>query len=86
MSIERNANGVMDFLFEKLEEVDQRDDMDIEKKIKSFDTMLKHVWNAGRMNLQYKSLMMKAPDIARNEGMVLQLGTNLPAIEKKEKA
>lgn len=73
-NIKRDANGVMDFLFDKLEEVDQRTDVEFEKKIKLFDMMLKNVWAAGRLNMQYKSLMMRAPDIAKNQSMVLQLG------------
>lgn len=84
MSIQRDANGVMDFLFDKLEEVDTRDDVEFEKKIKMFDTMLKHVWNAGRLNLQYKNLMMRAPDIAKNEGLVLQLGTSPKVVSDRK--
>jgi hypothetical protein len=73
-TIKRDANGVMDFLFDKLEEVDQRTDVEFEKKIKLFDMMLKNVWAAGRLNMQYKALMQRAPDIAQNKSMVLQLG------------
>lgn len=76
-TIKRDANGVMDFLFDKLEEVDQRTDVEFEKKIKLFDMMLKNVWAAGRLNMQYKALMMRAPDIAQNKAMVLQLGEGI---------
>jgi len=73
-AIRRDANGVIDFLFDKIEEVDGREDVDFEKKIKLLDTMLKHVWNAGRLNMAYKALMLRAPDIAKNKKWVLELG------------
>ena len=78
-SINRDVNGVVDFLFDKLEEVDSRDDVEFEKKIKMFDTMLKNIWTGARLNMQFKALMMRAPDIAQNKNMVLQLGKNQPA-------
>lgn len=74
MAIKRDANGVIDFMFDQLEEIDARTDVEFEKKIRLFDTMLKHVWNAGRMNLQFKALTLRSPDIAANTSIVLPLG------------
>ena len=74
MSIKRDANGVMDFLFDTLEKIDQREDVELKEKVKMFDVMLKNVWHAGRLNMAYKSLLLRAPDIAKNKELVLELG------------
>jgi hypothetical protein len=72
----RDINGVTDFLFDKIEEVDARTDMEFDKKLRSMDMLLKNVWKAAGMNLAYKQMMLRAPDIAQNQSVVLQLGNN----------
>lgn len=79
-SINRDVNGVVDFLFDKLEETDRRDDVEFKEKIKMVDILLRNVWKGARMNLDYKALMMRAPDIAQNERVVLQLGKTPDAL------
>jgi hypothetical protein len=74
MSINRDINGVTDFLFDQIEEVDGRKDMEFDKKLRAIDTLLKHVWKAAGANLAYKQMMLRAPDMAQNREVVLQLG------------
>jgi hypothetical protein len=75
MSIARNTDGIIDYCLTKVEELDTREDMDIEKKSSLGLKWLKEAREAAKLNMQYKVLMMKAPDVAKNSAIVLQLGT-----------
>jgi hypothetical protein len=70
-------------MFDKLEEIDAREDLEFKDKIKLFDQILKNIWQAGRANMEYKKLMLRAPDIAQNRDLVLELGAikELPKVE-----
>jgi hypothetical protein len=74
MTIVRTTDGLQDFFFEQMETISARADIEHEKKVKLYDTLARHIWNGARLNLQYKQLMMKAPDIAKNRAVVLDLG------------
>jgi hypothetical protein len=58
-----------------VEEIDARDDMDMEKKLGLGMKLLKEAREFAKINMQYKVLMMKAPDVAKNSAIVLQLGS-----------
>ena len=75
MTIERNVNGIVDYCLSKVEEIDGREDIDVEKKAKIGLAYLKEVRGFVASNLQYKKLMVAAPDIAKNPGIVLALGS-----------
>lgn len=83
MSITRTTDGIADYCLSQVETLDARDDLDIEKKAKLGLAYLKEAREATKMNLAYKQLMMKAPDVAKNPSIVLTLGT--PALKAVEK-
>ena len=70
----RDINGIIDHLLDQVEEVDKRTDIELEKKIKMTDQILRNVWKGASLNLQHKHLMLRAPDIAQNKDVTLQLG------------
>lgn len=74
MSMQRDINGIIDHLLDQVEEVDKRKDLELEKKIKMTDQILRNVWKGASLNIQHKQLMLRAPDIAQNKEVVLQLG------------
>ena len=73
--IARTTDGIIDHCLAKVEELDQREDMDVEKKLNLELKLLKEVREAARLNMQFKVLMMRAPDVAKNAAIVLQLGS-----------
>ena len=73
--IARTTDGIIDHCLAKVEELDQREDMDVEKKLNLELKLLKEVREAARLNMQFKTLMMRAPDVAKNAAIVLQLGS-----------
>ena len=79
MSIQRDINGIIDHLLYQVEEVDKRKDLELEKKIKMTDQILRNVWKGASLNIQHKQLMLRAPDIAQNKEVVLQLGKTTEA-------
>lgn len=79
MSIQRDINGIIDHLLDQVEEVDKRKDLELEKKIKMTDQILRNVWKGASLNIQHKQLMLRAPDIAQNKEVVLQLGKTTEA-------
>lgn len=81
--IDRNVNGIVDYCLSQVETIDARDDIDLEKKAKIGLAYLKEVRGFVTANLGYKKLLIQAPDIARNNGIILPVGTQL--IEATEK-
>lgn len=79
MTMQRDINGIIDHLLDQVEQVDARSDIELEKKIKMTDQILRNVWKGASLNLQHKHLMLRAPDIAANKEAVLQLGSNTSA-------
>jgi len=75
VTIERTVDGMADFWIDKIEELDKRPDFDIEKKMKLAKAASQEVREMMRLNLSYKQLLMKSPDVARNTEIVLQLGS-----------
>ena len=75
----RDINGIIDHLLDQAEEVSKRTDIELEKKIKMTDQILKNVWKGASLNLAHKTLMLRAPDIAQNKDVTLQLGSNSTA-------
>ena len=75
MAIERTVNGVVDFLISSVERIEERDDIDIEKKAKIELAFLRECRGFVAADLQYKNLLIKAPDVAKNRAIVLPLGT-----------
>ena len=86
MTIERNVNGIVDYCLEKVEEIDAREDLDIDKKTKYGLAYLKELRGFASLNLGYKKLMLQAPELAKNSGIVLPIGSQPKpkAIEKEE--
>jgi hypothetical protein len=76
--MDRDITGVTNFLFDQLEEVDKRSDMEFEKKLKNADVILRHIWKAANLNLAYKKMLLQAPDIAQNQDLVLKLVPHKP--------
>ena len=85
-TIKRDLDGIVDFCMEQVEKIDQRDDLDIEKRLKYQLSLLREVRGFAGMNLQFKRLVQQAPEIATNPNIVLQIGSGkaAPAIEKTE--
>jgi hypothetical protein len=75
MTIARTTDGIIDHCLAKVEELDSREDMDTEKKLNLELKLLKEVREAAKLNMQYKGLLLKAPDVAKNSAIVLQLGS-----------
>lgn len=75
MSIERNVNGLADYWLDQIEAIDSQGDMDIEKKIKLAKAASQEIREMMRLNLTYKNLVLKAPDLARNPAVTMSLGT-----------
>jgi hypothetical protein len=75
MTIARTTDGIIDHCLAKVEELDSREDMDTEKKLNLELKLLKEVREAAKLNMQYKTLLLKAPDVAKNSAIVLQLGS-----------
>ena len=83
-TIKRDVNGIVDYLLTQVEAIDDREEIDIEKRVKYGLAYLKEARGYVGLNLQYKKLLMQAPDIARNTGIVLPVGSNAPvAVEHK---
>ena len=76
--IKRDVNGIVDYCLDQVEEIDAREDLDIEKRVKYGLAYLKEVRGYVALNLGYKKLMMQAPEIAKNAGIVLPIGTSAP--------
>ena len=75
MTIKRTTDGIADYCLSQVEAIDARDDLHVEKKAKLGLAYLKEAREATKMNLAYKQLMMKAPDVAKNAAIVLHLGS-----------
>lgn len=73
--IEKSVDGVTDLLFGMLDEVTNHPDMDINKKCKNVDLILRNVWRGAQINIQNKRLMLQAPDIAKDVTNNLVLGS-----------
>ncbi len=74
MSIQRDINGIIDHLLDQVDEVSKHKGLELEKKIKMTDMALRNVWKFASINLQYKKMMLLAPDIAKDKDVVLTLG------------
>lgn len=85
MAIERNVDGIVDYCIDKVEELDERDDLDIEKKVRYGLAYLKEARGYVGMNLAHKKLTMQAPEIAKNPAIVLPLGSTKPRGVEAEK-
>lgn len=86
MAIARDVNGLADYWVGMIESVDERDDIDIEKKINLAKKASQEVREMLKLNMAYKSLMLKAPDLAKNEKIVLPVGTPVRKLDKKSAA
>lgn len=75
--IERNINGIVDYCISKVEELDQLEDVSIEKRAKLGLAYLKEARNYTLANLQHKKLLITAPDVAKNADIVLPIGTQM---------
>ena len=75
MTIERNINGIIDFCLNKVEEIDAREDIDLDKKAKLGQILayLKEI--RGFASENHKRLLIQAPDVAKNGAIVLPIGT-----------
>lgn len=71
----RDIPGVIDHLLDMAETVDQRQDIELKDKIKMTDQILRNVWQAAKINIAHKHLMLRAPDLAQNGSVTLQLGS-----------
>jgi hypothetical protein len=74
-NIARNTNGIIDYCIDMVEEIDSRDDIDIEKKARLGLAYLKEARGFVTANLAYKKLTATSPDVAKNPAIVLPVGT-----------
>lgn len=81
--IERTTSGLMDYCMARVEEVDARTDIDIDKKVKYGLAYIKEVRGLAGLELQYKKLAMMAPDVARDRNNVLPIGSKPKAVEQQ---
>lgn len=73
-NISRNSDGVVEFCMREAEEIKDREDLDIDKRMKHTMACLNMALQWCKLNLENKKLVMKAPEIAKNRALVLQLG------------
>ena len=74
-TIKRDIEGLSDFFVDRMEELADDRDMDVEKKIKLSAICNKEIRGLASLNIQYKKLVLRSPDVARNEALVLPVGT-----------
>jgi hypothetical protein len=74
-NIARNTNGIIDYCIDMVEEIDSRDDIDIEKKARLGLAYLKEARGFVTANLVFKKLTATSPDVAKNTSIVLPVGT-----------
>jgi len=83
--IERSVDGVVDYCIDKVEQIDERDDLDIEKKNRQVQGFLKEARAWATMNVGFKKLMIQAPDIAKNRAIMMPIGSpQLEAVQQEE--
>lgn len=71
--VERNIVGVTNYLFDQLEET-ERQEMEFTQKVATADLIIKNIWKGAALNLAYKRMMLQAPEIAKDQTIVLELG------------
>ena len=74
-TIKRNTDGILDFILDKVDDIDSDTDIDIKTRVALIDKMMNHVWKAAHAAREHKKLMLRAPDIARNESIAVPLGS-----------
>ena len=84
MAIKRDVNGIVDYMLDKVEEVDARGDIDIEKQMKYEIALLKEIRQYVRVGLYHRKLLMMAPDVARDTDIVLPVGSTRKGLEGKK--
>jgi hypothetical protein len=83
--IERSVDGVVDYCIDKVEQIDERDDLDIEKKNRQVQGFLKEARAWATMNVGFKKLMIQAPDIANNRAIMMPIGSpQIKAVNQEE--
>ena len=80
--IVRSTDGVADFCISQADDIKDREDLDIDKKTKHVLAYLSMAMQYTKLNLENKKLLLKAPEIAKNRALVLQLGP--PQLEQVE--
>jgi hypothetical protein len=74
-SIKRDAHGVADKFMDFMDELETRTEIEFEKRIKMFSQLAKGMCEVTRLNMGHKQMALRAPDIAKNPNIVLQLGS-----------
>jgi len=75
--MKRTVNGVVDHLCDMMEQVNEDEDMSLEKKIALTTQTSKEVRGYMSMGLAFKKLMIQAPDVARAD-VNMTLGSGAP--------
>ena len=82
--IANTTYGMADHFIGYMENVADNDDMDIEKKIKLAGECAKNIRGFMSLEIQNRKLMVRSPDIAKNPGLAMNVGT--PKLEKKSES
>ena len=74
--IERTTSGLIDYCLDQVENLDSMDDIDLEKRVRFSLSYIKEVRSLGTLELQYKQLVAKSPEIAKNRALTMNVGSN----------
>ena len=84
MGEKKESDRIIDYCIDMVEEIDSRDDIDIEKKARLGLAYLKEARGFVTANLAYKKLTATSPDVAKNPAIVLSVGTVKLELVNKE--
>ena len=84
MTIKRDVNGIVDYCLSQVEAIDERHDIDIDKKVRYGLAYLKELRGFVSLGLHHKKLMIQAPNIAKDPSIVLSIGTQNPSLVQKD--
>jgi len=73
MSIERSVNGIADYWLDQMDALDG-EGLPLDQKIKLAKAASQEIREMMKLNLNFKNLMLKAPDLAGNQKITMSLG------------
>lgn len=82
--IERNIQGVNDFLLDQVEKIDSSE-LEIEKRVNLMTKLIAQVHKGVSLELAYKKMLIQAPDVTKNRDIVVPLGKTALVDKSKDK-
>jgi len=65
--MDRSIDGLINYHFDNLEELEKVEGMSFETKARLADRMIRTIWGGAQVNLAYKKMLVRAPDIAKSK-------------------